>query len=116
MKNHKARPLGTTPFPEVNIERHNHYVQNHGRGHVCGRDRGPVCAHNYARDINFDHSRNDNHKNASFHQKWKDTEKNEKDGHPDYGNMDVTHLEIGDFFVDLDGKIDHLIGDGTVKK
>ncbi|CAI8592009.1 unnamed protein product [Vicia faba] len=39
-----------------------------------------------------------------------------KDGDPDYDNMDVTHLEIGDFFVDLDGKIDHLIGDGTFKK
>ncbi|CAI8618108.1 unnamed protein product [Vicia faba] len=39
-----------------------------------------------------------------------------EDGDPDYGNIDVTHLEIGDFFVDPDGKIDHLIGDGIVKK
>jgi hypothetical protein len=30
--------------------------------------------------------------------------------------MDVTHLEIGDFFADPDGRIDHLIGDGSVKK
>jgi hypothetical protein len=30
--------------------------------------------------------------------------------------MDVTHLEIGDFFGDPDGRIDLLIGDGSVKK
>ncbi|XP_058747126.1 uncharacterized protein LOC131620125 [Vicia villosa] len=167
MKNHEARPAGTAPFPEVNVARHNYYVQNHGHGRAryCGRGR----AHNYARGFNFDHSRNGNHKNVSFHQKWKNTEKNEKggqssknkenicyryggkghcdrtcrtpkhlvdlyqkllkstntriethftneDGDPDYDNMDVTHLEIGDFFADPDEKIDHLIGDGTVKK
>ncbi|KAG4960075.1 hypothetical protein AAZX31_13G181000 [Glycine max] len=33
-----------------------------------------------------------------------------------YGLMDVTHLNIADFFADPDGKIDHLIGDGSVKK
>jgi len=30
--------------------------------------------------------------------------------------MDVTHLDIADFFDDPDGKIDHLNGDGSVKK
>jgi hypothetical protein len=39
-----------------------------------------------------------------------------EDVYPDYGDMDVTHLEIGDFFADPDGRIDHLIGDGSVKK
>jgi hypothetical protein len=39
-----------------------------------------------------------------------------EDAYPDYGDMDVTHLEIGDFFADPDGRIDHLIGDGSVKK
>jgi len=29
--------------------------------------------------------------------------------------MDTTPLDIGDFFEDPNGKIDHLIGDGTVK-
>ncbi|CAI8600108.1 unnamed protein product [Vicia faba] len=104
MKNHEAHPAGTTPFPEVNVARHSQYVQHRGR------------AQNYARGLNFDHSHNGNHKNVSFHQKWKDTEKNENDGDPDYGNMDVTYLEIGDVFVDPDGKIDHLIRDGVVKK
>ncbi|XP_045797770.1 uncharacterized protein LOC123891953 [Trifolium pratense] len=38
------------------------------------------------------------------------------DVHPNYGNMDVTHLEIGDFIDDPNGRIDHLIGDGSIKK
>ncbi|XP_058764179.1 uncharacterized protein LOC131637597 [Vicia villosa] len=39
-----------------------------------------------------------------------------EDDDPDYDNIDVTYLDIGDFFADPDGKIDHLIGDGIVKK
>ncbi|KAK2366620.1 ARM REPEAT PROTEIN INTERACTING WITH ABF2 [Trifolium repens] len=34
----------------------------------------------------------------------------------DYGNMDVTHLDVADFLADPDGKIDHLMGDGSVQK
>ncbi|XP_039688731.1 uncharacterized protein [Medicago truncatula] len=33
-----------------------------------------------------------------------------------YGDLDTTPLDIGDFFEDPNEKIDHLIGDGTVKK
>ncbi|XP_058768042.1 uncharacterized protein LOC131641755 [Vicia villosa] len=148
MKNHEARPTGTTPFPEVNVARHDHYRKNRGRGRAYARGRG----RNYAQGLGFDRGRNGNHKNTYFHPKWKNVEKNEKEGHwsrtcrtpkhlvdlyqkslknikeriethfadedddPDYGNMDVTHLDIGDFFADPDGKIDHLIGDGSVKK
>ena len=28
--------------------------------------------------------------------------------------VDITHLDISDFFEDANGKIDHLIGDGNV--
>ena len=28
--------------------------------------------------------------------------------------VDITHLDVLDFFEDLNGKIDHLIGDGNV--
>jgi len=38
------------------------------------------------------------------------------DEYDGYGHMDPTHLDIGNFFEDPNGKIDHLIGDGTVKK
>ncbi|XP_058783749.1 uncharacterized protein LOC131658477 [Vicia villosa] len=167
MKNHEARPTGTTPFPEVNVARHDHYRKNRGRGRAYARGHGR--GRNYAHGLGFDRGRNGNHKNTYFHPKWKNVEKNEKEGQssktnenicyrcggkghwsrtcrtpkhlvdlykkslknkkekiethfanedddPDYGNMDVTHLDIGDFFADPDGKIDHLIGDGSVKK
>lgn len=147
----------------MNVARNDHYGKNRGRGHACARGR------NYANGLGFDHGRNGNHNNTYFHQKWKNIEKNEKEGQcsktnentcyrywgkdhwsrtcrtpkhlndlyqktlknkkariethfanedddPDYGNMDVTHLDIGDFFADPYGKIDHLIGDGSVKK
>ena len=34
----------------------------------------------------------------------------------DDGQMDVTHLDVADFFAHPEGKIDHLIGDGSVQK
>ncbi|XP_058726855.1 uncharacterized protein LOC131598254 [Vicia villosa] len=144
---------------------HDHYRKNRGRGRAYARGRG----RNYAHGLGFDRGRNGNHKNTYFHPKWKNVEKNEKEGQSsktnenicyrcggkghwsrtcrtrkhlvdlyqkslknkkeriethfanedddsDYGNMDVTHLDIDDFFADPDGKIDHLIGDGSVKK
>ena len=57
MKNHEARHTNTTPFSKVNIARHDHYWKNHGRGH------------NYAHSLGFNHGRNGNNKNTSFHQK-----------------------------------------------
>ncbi|KAK4389913.1 hypothetical protein Sango_2328300 [Sesamum angolense] len=44
LKNHESRPIGSTPFPEVNVATRNHY--NHesycgcGRGHNHSRGRG----------------------------------------------------------------------------
>lgn len=35
---------------------------------------------------------------------------------PDYGNMNITNLDINDFFNDPDEKNDHFIEDGSVKK
>ncbi|KAL0283581.1 UNVERIFIED_CONTAM: hypothetical protein Sangu_2880200 [Sesamum angustifolium] len=32
------------------------------------------------------------------------------------GYIDMTHLDVADFFVDPNGKTDHLIGDGSVSK
>ncbi|XP_020207825.1 uncharacterized protein LOC109792800 [Cajanus cajan] len=39
-----------------------------------------------------------------------------EDGDSDYDRMDVTHFDVTDFFTDPNGKIDHLIGDGSVHK
>ena len=35
-------------------------------------------------------------------------------GDDDIGPVDISNLETSDFFEDPDGKIDHLIGDGSV--
>ena len=36
-------------------------------------------------------------------------------GYSDIPNkVDITHLDVSDFFEDANGKIDHLIGDGNV--
>ena len=156
MKNHKARPIGSAPFPEVNVATHDHYGQTLGRGQGHGSGRG----------LNRNH--NGDYKNTFSHQKLKNVGKNEvgqcsknnenicyrfggkdhwsrtcrtpkhlvdlyqqslenkdkkvethfacEDDDHDYGNMDVTHLDAADFFADPDGNIDHLIGDGSVKK
>jgi len=40
-----------------------------------------------------------------------------EDGDSDYDHMILLNLiDIGDFFSKLDGSIDHLIGDGSVRK
>lgn len=52
----------------MNVTRHDHYGKNYGRGR------------NYAHGLGFDRGRNGNHKNTYFHQKWKNVEKNKKEG------------------------------------
>ncbi|XP_058757496.1 uncharacterized protein LOC131630769 [Vicia villosa] len=76
MKNHEARPTDTSPFPEVNVARHDHYRKNYGRGRACARGRG----RKYAHGLGFDRGHNINHKNTYFHPKWKNIQKNEKEG------------------------------------
>ena len=48
---------------------------------------------------------------ASLKSKGKNVEIDYVDGSDP---VDVTHLDISNFFKDKDGKIDHLIGDGNV--
>ena len=33
-----------------------------------------------------------------------------------HDHVDMTHLDVADFFENLEGRIDHLIGDGNVQK
>ena len=66
IKNHEACPTGVAPFPEVNAAQHNHFRQARGHG------RGKVQAHGRGYNENF--------KNSSFHQKWKNNGKNEGKG------------------------------------
>ncbi|XP_074360794.1 uncharacterized protein LOC141701049 [Apium graveolens] len=58
LKNHQARPTGSTPFPEVNAVTNNEYRDNKtvGRGHGHGRGRG----RGHARGHDFVHGRGGN--------------------------------------------------------
>ncbi|XP_074567163.1 uncharacterized protein LOC141823846 [Curcuma longa] len=51
MKNHEARPTGSTPFPEVNVTSSNYGGQHRGRGrgHFSGRARGNGRGRGYGR-------------------------------------------------------------------
>ncbi|XP_022040178.1 uncharacterized protein LOC110942721 [Helianthus annuus] len=40
MKNHETRPVGTTPFPEVNVATYNDQSGSHGHGRGYQRGRG----------------------------------------------------------------------------
>ncbi|XP_017974461.1 PREDICTED: uncharacterized protein LOC108661545 [Theobroma cacao] len=158
MKNHESRPIGSTPFPEVNATS----FRNSGRG--LGRNRGRNHGrrkgrHNY-RSIGGYTNYYSNNKNT--HQKWMNSEEiHEKDkggqskrntenvcyrcgmkGHwsrtcrtpkhlvelyqaslkdkgknietnfvEDDRQVDITHLDVTDFFAHPEGRIDHLIGD-----
>ena len=84
MKNHQARPTGSTPFPKVNVVTRTQYEPNktfgsgRGRGHGYGRGRGR------ARGRSFGHGRGHNHQNFSnfkkkpHHLKWNKNEEKSK--------------------------------------
>ncbi|XP_074342463.1 uncharacterized protein LOC141680028 [Apium graveolens] len=63
LKNHQARPTGSTPFPEVNLVTNNEYRDNksfgRGRGHRYGHGRG--CGR--ARGHGFVHGKGRNQQN-----------------------------------------------------
>nr|XP_017239229.1 PREDICTED: uncharacterized protein LOC108212006 [Daucus carota subsp. sativus] len=81
MKNHQARPTGSTPFPEVNAVTNNDFGRGRGRGRGFGRGRG------HARGRGFGHGRGHKYRNFSnfkkkpHHQKWTKNEEKPK------GNM-----------------------------
>ncbi|KAK4388339.1 hypothetical protein Sango_2440500 [Sesamum angolense] len=79
LKNHKSRPTGSAPFPEVNVATRNHY--NHesyrGRGRGRGRNHSRGCDRGRGHGRGY---RGGYSKNISFHQKWKNGEaKSEKE-------------------------------------
>ncbi|KAL0334001.1 UNVERIFIED_CONTAM: hypothetical protein Sangu_1556300 [Sesamum angustifolium] len=119
LKNHKSRLAGSAPFPEVNVATRNHY--NHepyrGRGrnhsHGYGRGRGYRSGH-WSRTCRTPEHLIDLYQ-ESLKNKNKKIETNFVDDESD-GYIDMTHLDVADFFADPNGKIDHLIGDGSVSK
>ncbi|KAL0347631.1 UNVERIFIED_CONTAM: hypothetical protein Scaly_1779100 [Sesamum calycinum] len=94
LKNHESRPIGSAPFPEVNVATHNYY--NHesyrGRGRGCSRNhsQGSGCGRGYCGGY---------FKNISFHQKWKNSE-----GKPEKENSGQTSKHVETSFYRCGGK------------
>ena len=85
LKNHQARPTGSTPFPKANVVTSNEYGKNKkfgcGRGHGRGRGFGRGRARGHGRG--FGHGRDHDHQKFSnfkkpHHQKWTKNEENPK--------------------------------------
>ena len=76
MKNHQARPIGSTPFPEVNVVTSNEHGKNKQFGRGRRRGYGIGRGFNRGRGRSFGHDRGHNHRKSSnfkrkpHHQKW----------------------------------------------
>ncbi|XP_017245812.1 uncharacterized protein LOC108217491 [Daucus carota subsp. sativus] len=93
MKNHQARPTGSTPFPEVNVVTTNDSEQNkqfgRGRGHGRGfvRGRGRARGRGFGHGRSYTHQPHSNFKKKSHHLKWTRNEEKPK------GSTVVTRTE-----------------------
>ncbi|RDX63571.1 hypothetical protein CR513_57989, partial [Mucuna pruriens] len=87
MKNHEAYPIGYAPFSKVNVATY----YNYGQTRDCDHSRS--CGH----DHSCGHGHEGSSKNIFLTKSGKII------------HMDTTHLDVANFFVDLDGKIGHLI-------
>ncbi|KAM3305222.1 hypothetical protein P3S67_012088 [Capsicum chacoense] len=137
MKNHKNRPTGSAPFPEVNDAHAHHARRGKGRGLGCGRDdqeRNPVSGVNhssnkkkkdekreaitYFRCDGKGHYSRDcralKHLVDLYQASLKKKERNSEANFLSENNVDITNLDVADFFEHPEEKIDHLIGDGSV--
>ena len=144
MKNHENRPTGSEPLPEVNEAYAHHARRGKGRGPNpgCGCGRGREC--NSIPNINHSSNRKEKRKDEKreatreggfrcggrghyardcrtpkhlvelYQESLKKKEKNPEANFISENQVDITHLDIADFFAHPEGKIDHLIGDGSV--
>ncbi|XP_075096575.1 uncharacterized protein LOC142174642 [Nicotiana tabacum] len=134
MRNHRNRSTRSTPLPGVD-EVYSHYSKcGKGRGPVCGRGRSRGQGKQFLVLITPIPPKKNNHQNW----KGKDEKSNAniyrtprhlvelyqaslKNKGPEanlvYDNeLDITHLDVTDFFEYPDGKIGHLSGDGSMVK
>ncbi|KAM3356049.1 hypothetical protein P3S68_022763 [Capsicum galapagoense] len=123
MKNHENRPTGSAPFPEVNDVHALHARRRKGRspGRGRGRDHGRVDQErNLVPGVN--HSSNKKKKDEKretitldlYQASLKKKERNPEAYFLSENNIDITCLGVADFFEHPEGKIDHLIGNGSV--
>ncbi|KAM3247928.1 hypothetical protein P3L10_009696 [Capsicum annuum] len=139
MKNQENRPTRSAPFPEVN-DVHAYHARR-GKGHDPGRGRGrddqernriPGVNHSsnkkrkdkkretvtclrcgekghYSRDC-----RTLKHLVDLYQESLKKKERNPETNFLSENNVDITCMDVVDFFEHPEEKIDHLIGDGSI--
>ncbi|TMW82038.1 hypothetical protein EJD97_006984, partial [Solanum chilense] len=93
MKNHENRFTISEPLPEVN-EVNVHHAR---RGKGCGPNRDRGRSRDYGQEKSL-----------------KMKEKNPEANFISENQIDITHFDVAYFFAHPEGKIDHLIGDGSV--
>lgn len=137
MKNHENRPIGSASFLEVNDVHAHHARRGKGRGSGRGRDdqeRNPVPGVNNSsnkkrkdekreavtcfRYGGKEHYPRDCHALKHlvnlYQASLKKKERNPEANFLSENNVDITCLDVAYFFEHPEGKIDHLIGDGSV--
>ncbi|XP_070017701.1 uncharacterized protein [Nicotiana sylvestris] len=112
MKNHENRPTGSTPLPEVDEVyakrgKGRDSIRGHGRGR--GRRQGRNFPGHWTNIC-----RVPRHLVELYQASLKN--KGPEANFISDNDFDITHLDVADFFERPDGKIDHLIGDGSVVK
>ncbi|KAK9724817.1 hypothetical protein RND81_05G100400 [Saponaria officinalis] len=131
LKNHQSRPTGSNLFPDHASSRGRGHGYRQGRGNNFGNYRGGRggqfkscdCKGHWSRTYRtrkhfvdlYQQSLNNKRENkieANFAAENDTIETNFADGKDNYGGL----LDVSDFFSNSDGRIDHLIGDGSVQK
>ncbi|KAM3251328.1 hypothetical protein P3L10_005398 [Capsicum annuum] len=141
MKNHENRPIGSAPFPKVNDVHSHNARRGKGRGPDRGRGRGrddqernPVPGVNNSSNKKRKDEKREavtcfrcggkGHYSCDCHAlkhlvdlyqaSLKKKERNPEANFLSENNVDITCLDVVDFFEHPEGKIDHLIDDGSV--
>ncbi|XP_059627009.1 cation/H(+) antiporter 15-like [Cornus florida] len=124
MKNHQSHPTGSVPFPKVNVSS----FHGHGRGRGCGR----IGGRGHGRNRKKYNNRGDHNSllvpRRNFtpsYQKWNSNATKQAKGKALQNKLrrytmtslaivDITNLNISNFFADPSDNIDHLIADGNI--
>ncbi len=120
-RGHAHNPNGNLKKPFTHQKCKNN-EKNEGKGGQSGKASENICYRCGGKGHWSRTCRTPKHLVDLYQQSIKNNEKRVETNYGDcdeydgYGDMDPTHFDIGDFFEDPNGKIDHLIGDETVKK